>query len=273
MKTDSRFFAKFVQSLLRARNLITCGKSNLKAPKQTTLIKKNSGNQVDDSFMLEFTDAWICAGLPLNALGDPKLKAVLEKGFKKPIPSITCLSQNYADRNYRLQFDKVKEIVSNSSAFYIAFDEAEFSGDKYYAFLIGQLCGDETKEPYLLDITKDNRPANALIVQQKLLAALSKIGCVNESDYGKFRLFLTDAVAYNISASQSLVLTFPNFIHVTCISHMLARITSVLPKEAKVCKQLMKKFNKLFKSCITVLLWKGFEVRTADFVKNTVVVK
>ena len=163
--------------------------------------------------------------------------------------------------------------MSNSSAFYIAFGEAEYSGDKYYAFFIGQLCGDETKEPYLLDTTKDNRPANALIVQQKLLAALSKIGCVNDSDYGKFRLFLTDAAAYNISASQSLVLTFPNLIHVTCISHMLARITSVLPKEAKVCKQPIQKFNKFFKSCITVLLWKGFEVRTADFVKNTVVVK
>ena len=39
--------------------------ANLKAPKQTTLIKKNSGNQVEDSFMLEFTDAWICAGLLL----------------------------------------------------------------------------------------------------------------------------------------------------------------------------------------------------------------
>ena len=124
-----------------------------------------------------------------------------------------------------------------------------------------------------MDITKDNRPANALIVQQKLLAAVSKIGCVNESDYGKFRLFLTDAAAHNISASQSPVLTFPNLIHVTCISHMLARITSVLPKEAKFCKQLIKKCNKLFKSCITVLRWKGFEVRTADFVKNTVVVK
>ena len=205
MKTDSRFFCQI------CAKSFACSKSNhmghhigsqyhvkaanLKAPKQTTLIRKNSGNQVEDSFMLEFTDAWICAGLPLNALGDPKLKAVLEKGFKKPIPSVT------------------------------------------------------------------------------LLAALSKNGCVNESDYGKLRLFLADAAAYNISASQSLVLTFPNLIHVTCISHMLARITSVLPKEAKVCKQLIKKFNQLFKSCITVLLWKGFEVRTADFVKNTVVVK
>ena len=31
--------------------------ANLKAPKQTTLIKKNSGKQVEDSFMLEFADA------------------------------------------------------------------------------------------------------------------------------------------------------------------------------------------------------------------------
>ena len=81
--------------------------------------------------MLEFMDGWICAGLPLNALGDPKLKALLEKAFKKPIPSVTCLFQNYADRNFRLKFDKLKEIVSNSSAFYIAFHEAEYSGDKY----------------------------------------------------------------------------------------------------------------------------------------------
>ena len=59
------------------------------------------------------------------------------------------------------------------------FDEADYNGKKYFTFLVGEL-GSEPKPPYLIEITVGHQAPNSVIVHQKLMRALSKVGFATE---------------------------------------------------------------------------------------------
>ncbi len=227
----------------------------MKKPKQKNLTLLKEGPRVEDKFLVNFTEAWIDAGLPPNALSNKKLRKVLESGFSKPLPCVNTLSGNYAQRLYEEKLQQLKTHIQGHN-FYIVFDECDHNNEKYYAILIGRLSCEKQHKPYLVSVSKEDVCPNVHIVQQKIIVALTLLGIVDA--FEKFRLFITDAAAYNICAAKALSAIYTKMLHVTCFSHMLNRISISLVEYADV-NNLVSCIKKVFNKCPSrKKAWKTF---------------
>ena len=211
--------------------------------KQRQAVFVPSGRRQEDDFNILLTEAWIGAGLPIKALANDKLKRFLETNFKRSIPSTNSLYYNYAEKTFKNKFEKLKEMARSWDYFYLTFDECDHSGSKYYAILIGQLDGTGPHSPYLLAITKESTSPNSEIVQQKVVQALSTLGTL---DFCKFRLFVTDNASYNPAAAAGLNVLFTKMIHLTCVTHMTARVSSSILDANPEVNELVKNIKKVF---------------------------
>ncbi len=174
---------------------------NLNKPQRTLIVTKSSGGpQKEDIFHRESVESWIDAGLPFKALGHSKLK---QRNVHRTIPSPSNLSNNYATTVYNEKFQDLKELVTDYSAYYVVFDEADYQGTKYYAFLLGKLDNQKTHQPHLVEITNESCSPNSVLVVQKLMKILSKLQLLQQdTDYQRFCLLITDAASYCILASN-----------------------------------------------------------------------
>ena len=222
--------------------------TQLNKPKQTVLILCPSGRpQKEDEFTLKFTEAWIESGLSLSALlPGKKLRYVLEDGFRRPLPSVSTLASSYATAAFTKKREKLIEILQEFPAFYIIFDEADYHGEKYYAFRIGKLGSEKSHPPFLIEITREANPPDSVMVQQKLLGALTGLKLVDQ--FSKFRLFLTDAASYCVAAGNALKMTYTDLIHITCFSHMLSRVLTAIPETRPGAKKLVQLYTNFEKS-------------------------
>jgi hypothetical protein len=72
-------------------------------------------------------------------------------------------------------------------------------------------------------------------------------GAKQEDINAKFLLFLTDAVAYMLSAGSGLKSTYPELLHVTCLDHGLSRIAEEIRKSFPKVNRLIASVKKVFK--------------------------
>lgn len=229
----------------------------LRQPRQQQLVlSSNSKTRMEDGFNKNLADVWISAGLPLNAFANEKLKTFLERGFSRPLPNVRTLWDNYSESAYAEKLDKLKAIVKETN-FFIIFDECDNNGDKYYAVLVGVLDNQGTNPAHLVTVTKESECPNAIMVQQKLMHAFEILGIT--SHFNNFRLFLSDAASYNILAGKNLQTIYAQMIHVTCFSHLLARVCSSIVDSEFEVNQLVSCVKKVFNKCNSrVSAWKNF---------------
>jgi hypothetical protein len=199
-----------------------------------------------------------CGLVPISALGHQGLKVFLETAFKRHIPSISTLSTSYTSQAYSIKLKALQDVVRGFDNFYIEFDDADYRGNKYYAFLIGNLDGEKVHPPHLIELTQDNRSPTGVIVQQKVIKALSTVGLVAE--YEKFRLFLKDGVSFNLLAGRNMKTMYPKMLHVTCVSHMLHRVAEKILESSPRVLEVTKYIGKVFKnSSSRNLAWQSFK--------------
>ena len=164
---------------------------------------------VEDQFNRDLVNTWIGAGLPLHALDNEGLKNFMEKNTRRTIPTSKTLQTSYIKNNYESKLELLKHNVKNFESFYVMFDEADYNGKKYFTFLVCEL-GNQPKPPYLIEITVGHQAPTSVIVHQKLMRALAKVGLATE--YEKFRLFVTDNASYNSTCAKQVKVIFTNVI-------------------------------------------------------------
>ncbi len=76
--------------------------------------------------------------------------------------------------------------------------------------------------------------------------ALTLLGIVDASE--KFRLFITDAAAYNNWAAKALSANYTKMLHVSCFCHMTNRISISLVEDSDV-NNLVSCIKKVFNKC------------------------
>ena len=93
--------------------------------------------------------------------------------------------------------------------------------------MLGNLSGHEVHPPRHIDPSIETCTPNQFIVQQTIVAALTKVA--KTDCYSGFRLLLTDAASYNAPAASALKNSlYPNLTQTACYTHMLARLSAKL---------------------------------------------
>ena len=180
----------------------------LKKPRQSILVP--SGSQVEDNFNRKLVEEWLGAGLPLKVLSQPSFRSFFETAISRKIPSVSQLYTKFADTVYAEKQSTLLHLVKSFRSYYVMFDEADYKGEKYYAFLIGNLNAEGAHQPYLIELSREMKTPDAVAVQQKVIQLLSKVGLLTSEDaFNKFRLFLTDGASYCTSAGREIKKTFP----------------------------------------------------------------
>ena len=122
-------------------------KVQLKIKEQSTLIIRENSNE--DDFNTKLSNTSIEAGSPIIALENPGLKSFPQKGFQRSITCATTLLKTSATESFKEKFDLLGTEVNSWNNFFIKFDEADYSGEKYYCFLIGKLDENSRCQPFL----------------------------------------------------------------------------------------------------------------------------
>ena len=130
---------------------------------------------------------------------------------------------------------------------YVIYDETQYQGKKYNAILIGVFKGIQVNQTYFSDIVISSMSLNHEFVQELLVSSLTKMGLV--SKIKKFRLLLTDGVAYNVTARNNLKKIYTKLIHITCYTHMITRISSKMVNTEIGANSLVKHVKKVFEKC------------------------
>ena len=174
----------------------------------------------------------------------------------------TTLAQNYAEDIHSKKTKALELKLSRMKNFCIIFDEADFHGEKFFIFLISELSNEGPQKPHLLDSTIGFLSSTATTVRQKVVAALSNYKILENFD--RFEVFLTDGAAHNILAGKQLKDIYSKTLQITCVSHMLARVATVILEQKLKTKtrSLLKAFIKIFKSSTDLNNWKKFDGRT-----------
>ena len=146
----------------------------LKKPRQSILVP--SGSQVEDNFNRKLVEEWLGAGLPLKVLSQPSFRSFFETAISRKIPSVSQLYTKYADTVYAEKQSTLLHLVKSFRSYYVMFDEADYNGEKYYAFLIGNLNAEGAHQPYLIELSREMKTPDAVAVQQKVIQLLSKVG-------------------------------------------------------------------------------------------------
>ena len=68
-------------------------------------------------------------------------------------------------------------------------------------------------------------------------------------DREKFLLLVTDGAPYIRLAEQNLKVLYPKMIHVTCMAHLINRITDCIRLNHKLTDKLISEDNKIFIKC------------------------
>ena len=217
----------------------------LKKPRQSILVP--SGSQVEDNFNRKLVEEWLGAGLPLKVLSQPSFRSFFETAISRKIPSVSQLYTKYADTVYAEKQSTLLHLVKSFRSYYVMFDEADYNGEKYYAFLIGNLNAEGAHQPYLIELSREMKTPDAVAVQQKVIQLLSKVGLLTSEDaFNKFRLFLTDGASYCTSAGREIKKTFPKMEHITCFPHTLARVLCAIKDSSPSVTKMVKFVTKFF---------------------------
>ena len=111
--SKSNHVPNHLESSLHQKNV------NLRKMKQAILAPVL--NRTEDSFLLDFTQQWVTAGLPLSSLENPGLKTILKGAFKRSVPTAkTFISTVFTRIMTKLGLDdassKFRFFVTDSAA-------------------------------------------------------------------------------------------------------------------------------------------------------------
>ena len=113
--------------------------------------------------------------------------------------------------------------------------------------MIGNLNAEGAHEPHLIELSREMKTPDAVTVQQKVIQLSSNVGLLSsEEAFNKVRLFLTDGASYCTSAGREKQNTFPKMEHITCFSHMLARVLYAIKESSPTVTKMVKSVTKFF---------------------------
>ena len=75
--------------------------------------------------------------------------------LKKPRQSILVPSGSQFEDNNAEKRSTLLHLVKSFTSNYVMFDEADYNGEKYYAFLIGNLNAEGAHQPYLIELSRE----------------------------------------------------------------------------------------------------------------------
>ena len=64
--------------------------------------------------------------------------------------------------------------------------------------------------------------------------------------FRKFKLLLTDGACYNKAVAGTIKTLYPDLIHVTCYTHMVARLSAKIVETEKSVNSFLKNVKKVF---------------------------
>ena len=137
--------------------------------------------------------------------------------------------------------------------FFVTFDEAAINGDKFRAVLLGKLDNDRVHKPFLVRHDKGFRTPTAVSFHQNN-DNFDQTG----TRWRNSELFVTDSASYNYVAAQMLKEGFCKMQHVTCFSHILARVAREIVEKV-VSNRWLKVWTKS-KNAIRQHAWELFRV-------------
>ena len=135
------------------------------------------------------------------------------------------------------------------TAFHITFDECHKSGENYYAVMLGALDSEIVSPLSSIHdqkqrVTECHRVAT---IQREIMEPLNGCGIVNQ--YDRFKLPIIDGAAYDGGSASGLKSLYPNSVHNTCVSHMIARVSSKLVEIQKEVNKLVSNVKIAFEKC------------------------
>ena len=114
--------------------------------------------------------------------------------------------------------------------------------------------------PFVIEIKRMTTSPNASAVQQCIVSSLNKIGLADK--FGRFRLFVTDGVSYNVAAYNIIRAMYTRLEFITCYAHMLALLAGAFSAKYEDVNDVVKNVKKVFEKCPRrVEEWTNFGVR------------
>ena len=147
--------------------------ANVTLKKKTQSTFLDNRNRTEDSFTFDLVDTWIKASIPFHTLKNPHPKNFL-KNFRRNYPCTLTLYTTYSDKMFEEKWKKLLAGFSGAESFYVLFDEAEYFGEKYYAFLVGKLENSATTALFLVQISKDFQTPNNSFVESRINRGVPK---------------------------------------------------------------------------------------------------
>jgi len=189
-------------------------KKHIQGKQEVNDVPSITQHMVSESVVDITTKCFLEADIPLHKLRQPAMKEFFAKlGHQAPSES-AC--RRRVDSVAEDDFLKVKEVLKNQEIF-IVIDGSNINGINY----VNILAGDTSQPSKSFLVAVNALPLGVSIDHATIVRQVDDCLQNLEIKRDNFLLMLSDAASYMKKAGEVLEALYPNFVHVTCFSHML----------------------------------------------------
>ena len=171
----------------------------------------------------ELCKVFVAANLSWNKIDNPELKDFFERHIKIPMPSREMVRRQL-DGLYTEVYESIKKDLAGKP-FWLGIDECtDAMGRPLVNVLMGALGQELFQEPYLVECTYLDGPANNESITDVVQRTIQDLFGFKTFDINQFRALLSDAVGYMLRAGKNLKAVYPKLLHITCLCHALHRV-------------------------------------------------
>lgn len=222
---------------------------------KNNVIKANSTGSIqpnllspakDQDMTYRVTEAFIKADIPLNKLDHPAFNSFLSFISKYKIPSRTSCRRK-VDTIYEDHLNQIRADLKNMDIFVMIDESTDCRQNKAVNIIAGALNG-HCYKPYLIKtefLNYLNKDTIGQLLNQSLMELFP-----GDNFYSRIKFVITDAAPYMKAAISMLTSTFyKETIHITCIAHMIHRVSEKIKENNKTLNDFISNMKSLLNKC------------------------
>lgn len=215
--------------------------------------KSDGGN----NFNLDLCNALTSSNIPFNKLNNPNFRSFLQKYcVNQNIPDESTIRKKYLEVIYKDVLEEIRKDIGDNNI-WISADETVDKCGRYIAHLVcGKLDHMGPSRPHLL-ACKALDVVNHSTIARFVNDSVHKLWPNDESSSERVLIFISDAAPYMVKAAKSLLLFYPNLLHVTCLAHGLHRVAEKVRDVFAPVNKIISSGKKIFlKAPVRVAVYK-----------------
>ena len=200
-----------------------------------------------DEFNKELLNWLVVNNIPVSKIDNKSFTEFLVKYINKPIPSRFTIGRQL-DNVFENTMNGIKEQLSDENI-WLSVDETTSSDGRCIAnVIIGMLKSEENGKSFLVNSVDLDGGVNHSIICTVVDDTIKMIWNGNFKRE-KFLLLVTDAATYMVKAGKSLKSFYPKLVHITCMAHLINRISCFIRNHYELTDEFIAENKKIFSKC------------------------